>query len=62
MQSDPQKNYERDKNIKDSKNCNNNNNRVTRLSIFNPRINAGASISESTLDELSFIVGLMAGD
>ncbi len=58
MQSDPQKDCERDKNTKNVKNTNKHNNRVTRLQIFNPKINAGASISESTMDELSFVVGL----
>lgn len=33
-----------------------------RMPILNPRILAGASISESTIDELSFRTGLMAGD
>ncbi len=50
MQSDPQKNRV----IRQTK--------TIRLPIFNPKINAGASISESTMDELSFIVGLRTGD
>ncbi len=36
--------------------------KVIKYPIFNPRILAGARISETTIDELSFITGLNAGD
>ena len=39
----------------------NRNRKMIRLPLFNPRINAGASIPESEIDILSFTVGLMCG-
>lgn len=33
-----------------------------RIPIFNPRIMSGCSIGDSTIDELSFVTGLMVGD
>ncbi len=35
--------------------------KIIRLPVFNPRILTGARISESTIDELSFTLGLSYG-